>query len=142
MSEEKATIEALENENSLLIESNQDQNREIMDLKEDLAKVKRRVHRTQAKLRWENLWVAPAVFLVVLAGLFLSLYPLYMIWTAPNRPTHCYIQSMANRDPGTPHWLFSSIPWHADLLHGQFATLEEAVQAADLLHCPLSPTED
>ena len=58
--------------------------------------------------------------------------------TAPNIPTHCYINSSIDRETKDVNfYLYGNIPWNNDLFYGKYDSLEKAVNASKLINCDL-----
>jgi hypothetical protein len=120
----------------ILTEHNQDLQRENDDLKEKLEKTEKEKNRYWYQCEFENRIKALSTFIGILSILFLTGYPIYKNWTVPISPTHCEISAQCEMKDGESYCLYDLygiIPWHSDIGHGRFDTLEEAIAARSLL---------
>lgn len=84
-------------------------------------------------------WMVGVALVGAIGGLVL--YPAYMGITSSNTATHCYIVSGCGKgltqNDCPCHTLKGAIDWRTDVTMGTFGTLEQAIEAAKVMQCPL-----
>lgn len=107
-------------------------------LKEQATELQRTINRVSAMRYFRS-----AVAVVVLAPISIGVgsvagYPIYQSWHTPDVPTHCYVvPKTVHADMPVVYELTGSIPWHSDRDLGYHITLEQAIEAAKKMNCPL-----
>ena len=72
----------------------------------------------------------------VIAVLTLSGYPIYKNWTTSEVISFCQIDN--NRMNGAQSFVVYGVKdWHEDSVLGQYSTIEQAIEAANKLNCPI-----
>jgi hypothetical protein len=109
-----------------LIEKIEDQSKAIQDLEQKLYDQQQRNRRLRARVSAEQSWL----ILVVTGIMAIVVYPVYMIFTTPDIPTHCIIYRSVCEVT-----LKGVIPWHTDRSYGQYSSVADALEAAQELGC-------
>lgn len=86
---------------------------------------------------FERAVLSLAVLIPVLLLVALITSAIYMNLTTSDVPTHCSINFFDSDRSDRDFRLIGVTPWHADAEYGQYRTIDEALSAAERLHCPV-----
>jgi hypothetical protein len=118
-------------------------------LEKENRKLKTENSNLQKEINWEKLWHSFAVFTVVICIVSPILYATFKWFTCSEQPTVCVVtqnyRKIKTTVPTSKSYTIKEEPngfrlqgivyWGSDLNLGNFTTIEEALEAANLLKC-------
>lgn len=110
---------------------------EIKSLRNKNRDLSHQVQTEQRRNIFERAPIGLAILLATAFVLALAGYPIYKTFTTSTTPTSCEVE-FSQGQCGDRYTLYGIIPWHTDPSYGNYNTLEEAIEAAEIRGCSIS----